>query len=499
MLEEPAQTWRARALAATVIALAGAFIWGPWVGMVYPEWSTYASATGVEGGGLHAVLDGYLHSFAGWYRPTAVFLAPYLLRVDYLHPSSVWTANLAFLVLVAVTLMLVVRPLRLGAALVAGLSIAGSSVLFYVPYDAQVDSLYILFGIAFIAVAVRLATGDDTPRVRLLLWAALALAWAGAVTSKEIGAVAPLVALAFILMAAPRPDMGALRRAVRTLWPFLVASLLFAIAFEVRNPNPGGGNQTSTAHPGLGKLSSVRDMVFWGLGLRAPGSDKTNWEVHFDKWVTLLAALLIVSALAALALVWRDIGLPRLALFAATYLLLAGVIGAFGSVPYHAFPLVTMVAFGAMVVLSRAVEALAARGVLTAVAASGALVVVALAQVGVARHVSTNALEAGPQSGFIAASTELVDSGELRPVRLAQNPFLVFEDCLGMGNNVLFFYAHATSGSELIVPSLVASAKPVSDAESAALAAGRPVFVASCTGHADPYYAVEQVFAAASP
>jgi hypothetical protein len=58
----------------------------------------------------------------------------------------------------------------------------------------------------------------------------------------------------------------------------------------------------------------------------------------------------------------------------------------------------------------------------------------------------------GPQTPYLEATTELFDGPMLDPVRAANNPFLVFQDCLGGLHDPLKFFARAASGTQLVVP-----------------------------------------------
>jgi len=491
--DAPALRWGRRAAGLVFVALATALIWGPHTGWVYPEWQQYAFDAGTHGGGASEVAHAYTHSFLGWYRPTSFFLAPYLLRVDYFNPTDMWVVNLVFLGLVGAALCLLLPRPRLGAMVVAGVFVVGSSVLFYVPYAPQVDSLYVLFSIAFVALALRLNSGATLGvRLRALPWLGLLLTWFLAVTSKEIAVAVPLVALAFLLMQPARLTRAAVWRALRITAPFLLMSAVYAAVYVRANLQSGNLDPNHTARPGLAKLHSVRDMLFWGLGFRAPGSQRPNWQFQFDRWFTLLALLALAAGVAGLVIACRRVGARRIVLFVLTYLGLAGVVGLFGSLPYHAFPLVALVGVGLVYVLTAALQELDGRGARVALLAEVCLVAVALAQVAVARHVATRSVDEGPQTAFLRASTELLEGHDLDAVRAARDPLLVFEDCLGMASDPLHYFARASSGTQLVVPNLTAAASTVDSATAAAASAHRPVFVARCTGHADPWYTVTE-------
>ena len=485
--------WGRRAFAAVFAAAATALIWAGHAGGVYPEWQQYAIDAGTHGGGAGEVLRAYTHSFLGWYRPTSFFLAPFLLRADYFNPTTVWATNLVFLGLVGVLLCLVVPRARTGAMVIGAVFVVGSSVLFYVPYAPQVDSLYVLFSIAFVLLAMRLGA-DDPPRGRRwLMWVGLLATWFLAVTSKEIAVVVPLLAFAFLLMQPARWSLRSVLRAARIVAPFVLASIVYAAVYVHAGLQSANLDPNHTSRPGLGKLSSVRDMLFWGLGFKSPGSQRPNWEVHFDRWVTVLALLALAAGVVAVATAWRRIGVHRIVLFALSYMGLAVAIGMFGSLPYHAFPLVVLVGFGLIYAVSAAVNSIAERRPGAVPVVELALIGVAVAQVAVAHHVATRAITQGPQSAFLQASTELLTGPDLEPVHAARDPLLVFEDCLQMAVDPLHYYARATSGTQLVVPNLGAATAEVSRAESDALAQHRPVFVARCTGQSGPWYSISQV------
>jgi hypothetical protein len=486
--------WLRRGFAAVVIAAATALIWAGHAGGVYPEWQQYAFDAGTHGGGFSTVLQAYGHTFLGWYRPTSFFLAPYLLHVDYFNPTTVWATNLVFLGLVGVVLCLVVPRARVAAVLVGGIFVVGSSVLFYVPYAPQIDSLYVLFSIAFIVLALRLNAANPPRGVwRWPAWLGMLVTWFLAVTSKEIAAVVPLVAFAFLLMQQARLSLRGAMRAARIVAPFVVASAAYAVVYVHAGLQSANIDPNHTARPGLAKLSSVRDMLFWGLGLKAPGSQRPNWEVHFDRWVTLLAVLALAVGVAAVAIAWRRIGVQRIVLFALTYLGLAVAIGMFGSLPYHAFPLVVLVGFGLIHAYTAAIDRIGESRPSAVAFAELGLLAVAVAQVVMAHHIATRAITQGPQSAFLQASSELLTGPDLQPVRAAHDPLLVFEDCLQMAVDPLHYYAQARSGTQLVVPNMATATAEVRRAESDAEAAHRPVFEARCTGQAGPWYSVTEV------
>jgi len=417
-----------------------------------------------------------------------------VLRTDYFEPAGIWAVNVAFLVATGSVIAWCAQRISFGSALVAGMVIVGGSTLYFLPYDSQIDSLYVLFSFGFVAAAIRMVLRPPIESWRLWgLRLALYATWFGAVTSKEVAVIVPGVAAALVLAVSPRVDRTVWSRLLRVMAPFATASLVFLMVYVTTNP-PAGSDPNHTARPGIDKLADVRDMLFWGVGLRAPGSQRPNWESHFGGKVTLLAGLILLLSVAALALVWREIGVRRIALAIATSLGVGLIVGMLGSVPYHAFPLVVLYSVGVLVTLSRAVRQITNRLPRVGALASIALIGVGLLQLGLARSIYADAVSRGPQAAFLASSTELFAGADgMGQVRDSTNPLLIFEDCLGQASDPLHFYARAASGTQLVVVDLRSARPAVTVAVDAALSTGRPVFIAACTGTANPWYRVTQL------
>jgi hypothetical protein len=151
---------------------------------------------------------------------------------------------------------------------------------------------------------------------------------------------------------------------------------------------------------------------------------------------------------------------------------------------------VVLVAAGALAAATAAAAELRERSHGLATAYLVALVVVSGLQVVQAHGTFGGVLYNGPQSPYLKASTELFYGSTLTPVRVAEDPLFVFEDCLGGLHNPLRYYAKAGDGEEVLVTKFdLASFRSRFEAASRD---GRQVFVAACTGTTDPWYRLER-------
>jgi len=383
-----------------LVGLATTLVLGRHAGWVVPGVAALRLRRRTHGGGASEAVHAYTHrkNDIGRYQPRR--LAPYLLSVDYFNPTSVWITNLAFLAMVGATLCLVMPRPRVGAMVVDALFVVGSSVRFYVPYAPQVDSLYVLFSTAFVALAMRLnAAGGPAGMRRVLLWLGMVVTWFLPLTSKEIqgdrrgrapgGACLPAHAAG----ATDRPRW-------RIVAPFMVWSAVNVAAYVHASLQSANLDPNHTARPSLANLHSVRDMLVWGLGLHAPASQRPNWEFQFDRWITVLAALAIGAGLVA----------DRRA---AHRPLCADLCGSCSHHRHVWQPAVSHLPAGrGSGSGSCSFSALRWRASTHGPRVRRwwrrcALVAVALAQVAVARHVATRSVDQGPQTVFLEASMEL--------------------------------------------------------------------------------------------
>src|SRR5262245_40968161 len=81
--------------------IGGFVISGPIFGLVWPEYALMYYGFGNAG---KPSFSHVLQSFAGfyfyWYRPVSHVLAPYVLGIDYLNPSSIVAMNVVFFAIV---------------------------------------------------------------------------------------------------------------------------------------------------------------------------------------------------------------------------------------------------------------------------------------------------------------------------------------------------------------------------------------------------------------
>jgi hypothetical protein len=147
---------------------------------------------------------------------------------------------------------------------------------------------------------------------------------------------------------------------------------------------------------------------------------------------------------------------------------------------------VVLVAAGALAATTAAAAVLRDRSRLLSGGYLGVLALMAALLVVQGRATYGGVLYNGPQSPFMKASAELFYGPMLSPVRTADNPFFVFEDCLGGLHNPLRYFAKAGDGEEVVV----AKFNPAEFRARFAAAAlhGRDSFVAECTGLGDPWY-----------
>jgi hypothetical protein len=483
---------RARLIALVVAAIAGAVVYGRVAGLVYPEYSDFALEFGNHAW-YHAlsfgqILGKYFTLGHGWYRPTGFYMLPYIFRIDYFQPAEQVALDIATMIVAAAMITWFFSRLRALPAVVGVLAVLLAPALYEVAYGVQADAFYIIFGMAFLLVADRLYHGDGGRRWRWGMWGASALLFALTITTKEVGAGAAFLLVPVLLIRAERISAARIKSVLRFASPFMLVAAVFAVIYRTQVSVETG---TYSTHPSLERLLNFVNLISWTFGLRSPRHTYTQWIPAWSSGEKALAivmlAVLIVGGLAT----WRRFGLWRIAIYAGTALVIALAIAVVGGIPYHGYPLVVMYGIALIAVLQALLDRVErlGRAWLSALT-SGAMVLLAGAQLVQGYRTFGDALYHGPHTAYLEASTELFDGSTLSPVRNAMNPLLVFQDCLMGLHNPLTYYSRNGTGSSISVTQFnVAEQRSAMDA---ALRERRPVFVALCTGHSNPWYVLDQ-------
>jgi hypothetical protein len=486
------------AVCAALAVLVAAVVYGRAAGYVYSEDSDFATEFGNHSWyhslSFSQILGKYFELGHGWYRPTGFYLIPFLLRLDYFQPSEQIVLDIATLVVVSLMILLFVNRARVLVAAIAVLSILLAPSLYQVTYGAQADAFYIIFGLGFLWIADRVYYGDSTGWRRIGLWVALVVMFFATITTKEIGCLVAFLVIPFLLLRGPdQLTKQRVVRAVRFAIPFVIVVAAYGIIYK-SNVNASSPNYSD--HLSTERSLNFINMISWTLGFRSPRHTFENWVPNWSTGETAVQAVLLASVLAGLALTWRKFRLWRIGLFLLTALLTAVAIASVGGIPYHDFPLVIMYGFAILLVLEAAVDrvkaGLAPRRLALGTGIAGAAASILVLALAVQGHSTYGTVIVnGPQSYYLDASTELFYGGLLAPVRHAENPLFVFQDCLLGLDEPLKFYARSPTGTQLVVRGEF-SYPAVQPAMEAAYKEHRLVYAALCTGTHDPWYVLRQ-------
>jgi hypothetical protein len=125
----------------------GFVIFAPIVGLVFPEFALFYELFGNSGRpSFSFVLNTFSEFSGGWYRPVSFALAPFLMGIDFLNPSSVIVFNIIFFSFAVyfVSVAFLANAGLIVKILAASLILSAPS-LQSVSYFPVIDSLYIIF------------------------------------------------------------------------------------------------------------------------------------------------------------------------------------------------------------------------------------------------------------------------------------------------------------------------------------------------------------------
>ena len=479
-----------RLIVLIVAGVAAALVYGRVAGLVYPEDSDFALEFGNHPW-YHAlsfaqILGKYFSLAHGWYRPTGFYLLPYLFRIDYFQPAEQVALDIAALTLAAAMVTFFFARLRALPALIGVLAVLLAPALYEVAYGAQADSFYIIFGIAFLLVADRLVYREVGARLKWGLRAALVVLFLLTITTKEVGTGVAFVLVPFLLIRGPGLSWQRVRRVLVFAAPFMAASLVFVLFYRTQVSAETG---TYSTHPSFDRLLNFVNLLSWTVGLRSPRHTFTQWIPAWSSGEKTLALAILTVFVVGLLCTWRQFGLWRIAVYGATALGIALAIASVGGIPYHGFPLVIMYGVALVAILQALLSRLErSRYRWASWVAMAAMAGLILAQLVQGYRTFGDALYRGPHTAYLEASTELFDGTTLAPVTAAADPLLIFQDCLGGLHNPLGYYARTNRGTAISVSQFnAAEQRPAMEA---ARKQKRAVFVALCTGHPGPWYAL---------
>ena len=479
--------WARRTFALVVCMIAASVVYGPIAGYVYPEYSDFAVP--LRDIGLGDVIGKYFGIGQGFYRPTTNYLLPWLLHLDYFEPARQTVVTIAMFALAAWSLTLFAREGSALAYAAGALTVLMAPALYLEAYGAIVDSLYVLLAALFILALHKLYVDPGTGARRWLMVGVTVVAFLLMLTAKEINAMVPFIAVPLLVVMADRCTPRGILQAIKLAAPFMGASLIFVITYVAFGPEGGGVYSTS---PNLGRLPATMDLLAWATGFRWEGTEYPGWIPQWGPGYARAPAILLGATALGAILLWRELKPTRIAIYLGTTVAIAAAIASVGGLPHHTFPVVMMYGGAVMAVATVAVRRLREleSPLPTAGLAVGmALLCALLITNGYSRF--EDALYRGPHTPYLTASTELFRGSALAPVRKAYDPLLIFEDCLGALHDPLRFYARAPSGSAISTPAF--KIEEQLPAIRAAQQAGRPVFVARCTGTGDPWYRVDRL------
>jgi hypothetical protein len=331
----------------------GFAIFGPILGLVWPENALlyYGFGNAAKPSFSH-VLQSFVGFYFGWYRPVSHVLAPYVLGIDFLNPSSIVAMNIVFFAIASWLAPIVFLPQAgLGPRLLTSSLILSAPALQSVLYWPVIDSLYIIFAIATIVALERayLKGGSFLSAT----YAAAFLAWALAIASKEVGVLTPFIAVPVIFLrritaGVETPSWALFQKVARYCGPLAAASVLYYLTYLLKKgafTTVGGYSSV----PGAESLGRIRQLVGVSFNIGFPSADSAwlRWATSgYDPVASTLRMILYAAATLSGAILifgrkhWSVIA------FLGVLVTLVLPIGLFAIHPHHTFPVVIAIAVG---------------------------------------------------------------------------------------------------------------------------------------------------------
>jgi hypothetical protein len=432
----------------------GFAIFGPILGLVWPEYALFYVSFGNAPSFSHVVQSFVSFSF-GWYRPVSHVLAPYVLGLDFRNPSSIAAMNIVFFAMTSWLAPIVFLPQAgLGPKLLTSSLILSAPALQSVSYSPVIDSLYILFAIATIVALERayLKRGSFLSAT----YAVALLSWALAVASKEVAVLTPFVAVPVIFLrritdGMETPSWALLQKVARYCGPLAAASVLYYLTYLWQR-GAFTSVESYSSMPGTESVGRIRQLVAVSFNIAFPSAASAwlRWITGgYDPVASTLRMILYAAATLAGAILifgrkhWSVIA------FLGVLLGLVIPIGSFAIHPHHTFPVVIALAVGvgaAVSTLSQGflrVFRVPAKPVFTATGLL--LVAVSLALMHCAYIYNTNVLVTGIHAFPLRYNTRLFNDNAFKALLKRRPTFVLIEKCstswsVGSDVGVLSYY-----------------------------------------------------------
>jgi hypothetical protein len=331
----------------------GFAIFGPILGLVWPENALFYYGFGnAAKPSFSHVLQSFVGFYFSWYRPVSHVLAPYVLGIDFLNPSSIVAMNIVFFAIASWIAPIIFLPQAgLGPRLLTSSLILSAPALQTVLYLPVIDSLYIIFAIATIVALERAYLKGGS--FLSVTYAAAFLSWALAVTSKEVGVLTPFVAVPVIFLrrltdGAETPSWALFHKVARYCGPLAAASVLYYLTYLLQKgafTTVGGYSSV----PGGESLGRIRQLVAVSFNIGFPSADSEwlRWATNgYDPVAGTLRMILYAAAMLSGAILifgrkhWSVIA------FLGVLVTLGIPIGSLAIHPHHTFPIVIAIAVG---------------------------------------------------------------------------------------------------------------------------------------------------------
>ena len=420
----------------------GFAISGPIFGLVWPEYALFYVSFGNAPSFSH-VLQSFVSFYFGWYRPVSHVLAPYVLGIDFLNPSSIVAMNIVFFAITSWLAPIVFLPQAgLGPRLLTSSLILSAPALQSILYWPVIDSLSIIFAIATIVALERAYVKGGS--FLSATYAAAFLPWALAVASKEVGVLTPFIAVPVIFLrrisdGVETPSWALLLKVARYCGPLAAASVLYYLTYLLLQKGAFTTVGGYSSVPGAESLGRIRQLVGVSFNIGFPSADSAwlRWATSgYDPVASTLRMILYAAATFSGAILifgrkhWSVIA------FLGVLVTLVIPIGLFAIHPHHTFPVVIAIAVGVGASVSTLLQGLLkvfrvpAKPVF---AATGFLLAaVSLALMHRAYLYNTDVLRTGIHAPFLRYNTRLFYDDAFKALLRRRPTFVLIEKkCLG--------------------------------------------------------------------
>jgi hypothetical protein len=440
----------------------GAFIiFAPLAGVVFPEYALFYKIYGFSG---HPDASRTLHAFldfsGGWYRPLSFLAAPFLLGVDLLNPASVVIFNIIFFSGAAYLAAISFLPKGsfFEQALAASFMLSAPA-LQSVAYFPVIDALYIIFGIATLLALEKsyLQNAKTFSKINLvcLLYFFLAL------TSKEVGILALLIAPAFIVMrqvgATNQPlTFRLVKSATWHCLPFIALAVVYYAAYVLVKGVSSSNSDYATV-PILAHFGKISRYIAGSLNIACSGFTDPwlKWITQgYDAFDTAIRTLLYLVAAIIFVVTFQKKRIGAIASFVGFLAILTIPLALFHVHPHHTFPLVIVLAIVISASVSIARLRLTASGSsigrVASIAIPGLLLALSLTLMYRAFEYNSQALQRGIHGFVLRYNTALFHDGYFKQLVQKKPSYLLVEECpdawsVGAYSGVLPYYGGSTN------------------------------------------------------